>query len=67
MCNLGIEMILAYSPEARGRSERAFRTHQDWLPKELADHGITAMDDANRYLEQVYQIEFNREFMKTAT
>jgi hypothetical protein len=67
MSNLGIEMIPAYSPEARGRSERAFRTHQDRLPKELADHGITEMDDANQYLKHVYQIEFNREFMKPAT
>lgn len=34
--HLGIEMIAAYSPEARGRSERMFRTHQDRLPRELA-------------------------------
>lgn len=67
MSHLGIEMIPAYSAEARGRSERAFRTHQDRLPKELAAHGITEMDDANRYLEQVYQPEFNREFMQPAT
>lgn len=65
MNHLGIEMIPAYSPEARGRSERAFRTHQDRLPKELAAHGITEMEDANRYLEQVYRQEFNREFMKS--
>ena len=67
MSLLGIEMIPAYSPEARGRSERAFRTHQDRLPKELGANGITEMDDANRYLDQVYQIEFNREFMQPAT
>ena len=42
MRHLGIEMIAAYSPEARGRSERAFETHQGRLPKELAYHGITA-------------------------
>ena len=40
MSHLGIEMIPAYSPEARGRSERAFSTHQDRLPKELALQGI---------------------------
>jgi transposase len=67
MSHLGIEMIPAYSPEARGRSERAFRTHQDRLPKELIAHGITGMDDANRYLDQVYQVEFNREFKQSAT
>ena len=42
MRHLGIEMLPAYSPEARGRSERAFETHQGRLPKELAYHGITA-------------------------
>ncbi|MGH9651604.1 MAG: ISNCY family transposase, partial [Terriglobales bacterium] len=52
---LGIEMIAAYSPEARGRSERAFGTHQERLPKELAAADITDMALANRYLEQVYQ------------
>ena len=46
---LGIEHIAAYSPEARGRSERAFDTHQGRLPKELARAGITDMDAANRY------------------
>jgi len=66
MSHLGIEMIPAYSPEARGRSERAFSTHQDRLPKELALQGITEMDDANRYIEQVYRQEFNREFMRPA-
>ena len=50
MQQLGIEMIPAYSPEARGRSERAFRTHQDRLTKELAASGITDREAANRYL-----------------
>jgi transposase len=62
MRQLGIEMIAAYSPEARGRSERAFRTHQDRLVKELAYHDITTMDAANRYLEEVYRPAFNTEF-----
>ena len=52
--NLGIEQIAAYSPEARGRSERMFRTHQERLVKELALHGITTMEAANRYLKEVY-------------
>lgn len=66
MQQLGIEMIAAYSPEARGRSERAFGTHQGRLPKELAFHGITTMDAANRYLAEVYQPAFNAEFMQPA-
>jgi transposase len=53
MRHLGIEMIPAYSPEARGRSERMFRTHQDRLPKELALHGITTMNAANEYLKNI--------------
>lgn len=67
MKHLGIQMIAAYSPEARGRSERAFLTHQDRLVKELAFHGITDMDAANRYLEKEYKPSFNAEFMQPAT
>ena len=63
---LGIQMIAAYSPQARGRSERAFQTHQDRLVKELALHGITDMDEANRYLAEVYLPAFNAGFKKPA-
>ncbi len=63
---LGIEMIAAYSPEARGRSERAFGTHQGRLPQELALAGITTMAAANRYLNDVYRPAFNAEFMQPA-
>ncbi|HMV01208.1 MAG TPA: ISNCY family transposase [Rhodocyclaceae bacterium] len=63
---LGIEMIPAYSPEARGRSERMFRTHQDRLPRELALAGITDMVAANRYLTETYRPAFNAEFMQPA-
>ena len=66
MKHLGIQMIAAYSPEARGRSERTFRTHQDRLVKELALHNITTMDAANRYLARTYLPAFNAEFMRTA-
>lgn len=59
---LGIEHIAAYSPEARGRSERAFQTHQGRLPRELAHAGIADMAQANRYLEEVYREAHNREF-----
>jgi len=66
MRHLGIEMIPAYSPEARGRSERAFGTHQGRLPRELAFCGITTMDAANRYLAEVYMPAYNEEFMRPA-
>jgi len=62
MAHLGITMIAAYSPEARGRSERAFETHQGRLPQELALMGITTMEGANRYLSETYLPEFNRKF-----
>ena len=63
---LGIDMIAAYSPEARGRSERAFRTHQGRLPQELAKAGVTNMTGANRYLKKVYMPRFNKEFAQPA-
>jgi hypothetical protein len=66
MKQLGIEMIAAYSPEARGRSERAFGTHQGRLPQELALAGITTMAAANRYLAEVYLPAFNAEFTQPA-
>lgn len=66
MNQLGIQMIAAYSPEARGRSERFFRTLQDRLPKELALANITTLAAANRFLQQVYLKRFNRRFMVPA-
>ncbi len=63
---LGIEMIAAYSPEARGRSERAFGTHQGRLPNELALKGITDMEEANKYLKEHYMPAFNVEFSHPA-
>jgi len=62
MGQLGIQMIAAYSPQARGRSERAFSTHQARLPKELAKAGITEMTEANRYLARHYRGAHNSEF-----
>lgn len=64
---LGIEHIAAYSPEARGRSERAFQTHQGRLPQELARAGITDMASANQYLDQTYRLAHNREFAVSST
>lgn len=62
LAQLGIEHIAAYSPEARGRSERAFRTLQDRLPKELLLAGITTIAGANAYLRQTYVAEHNARF-----
>lgn len=59
---LGITLIPAYSPEARGRSERVFRTLQDRLPKELALAGITDMAAANRYLVEHFLPAYNQRF-----
>lgn len=66
MRKLGIEMIPAYSPEARGRSERMFSTHQDRLVKELFAAGISEMTAANKYIREVYLPAFNQEFMQPA-
>jgi transposase len=63
---LGIGHIPAYSPEARGRCERAFRTLQDRLPKELALAGITTVEAANRFLREVYLPEHNGRFAEPA-
>jgi hypothetical protein len=62
MKQLGVCMIPAYSPEARGRSERMFRTHQGRLTKELAKHRITTMAAANKYLRHHYLPRYNAEF-----
>jgi transposase len=59
---LGIELIPAYSPEARGRSERMFSTLQGRLPPELRLAGITDMAAANRFLERRFIPKFNRRF-----
>jgi transposase len=59
---LGIEHIAAYSPQARGRSERAFETLQDRLPKELKLAGIDTVEAANRWLSDIYIAEYNERF-----
>lgn len=64
---LGITLIPAYSPEARGRSERVFRTLQDRLPKELAQAGITDMATANQFLGKRFVPAYNRRFAVPAT
>jgi len=59
---LGIRQIWAYSPQARGRCERAFGTIQGRLPQELKAAGITDYVEANRYLQQIFVADFNRRF-----
>jgi transposase len=63
---LGIEHIPAYSPEARGRSERMFGTLQDRLPKELKLAGITTIAEANRFIREVYLPAHNARFARPA-
>ena len=55
-------MIPAYSPQARGRSERSFGTWQGRLPQELRVAGITTPEAANRFLRERYMAEFNQKF-----
>ena len=59
---LGVEHIGAYSPQARGRSERAFQTLQDRLVKELRLAGITSVEAANAFLRDVYLPVHNARF-----
>jgi len=62
---LGIELIPAYSPEARGRSERMFGTLQRRLPQELRVAGIAGIEAANRFLADVYLPRHNACFART--
>jgi hypothetical protein len=60
---LGIKMIPAYSPQARGRMERSYRTWQGRLPQELRVRGITTVEAANCFLRrEQYRAEYNRRF-----
>lgn len=63
---LGIQLIPAYSPQARGRSERSFRTWQGRLPQELRLAGISGLEEANEYLREHYIAEFNDRFSVAA-
>jgi hypothetical protein len=62
MGELGIEVILAHSAPAKGRVERGFLTHQDRLVKELRLAGISTMEEANRFLREVYIPKHNRRY-----
>jgi len=62
LAQLGVEHIGAYSPQARGRSERTFGTLQDRLPKELRLAGIATVEAANAFLRGVYLPAHNARF-----
>ncbi len=66
MQELGIKTIPAYSPQARGRSERSFGTWQGRLPQELRLAGIRTVEAANRFLREKYIAEFNGKFAVAA-
>jgi transposase len=66
MKELGIQMIPAYSPQARGRSERNFGTWQGRLPQELRLADIRTVEEANRFLCERYRAEFNQKFTVAA-
>jgi hypothetical protein len=62
MKELGVQMIPAYSPQARGRSERSFGTWQGRLPQELRLAGIATLEGANAFLAERYIAAFNQKF-----
>src|SRR5947207_11334948 len=63
MCQkLGIRILAASSPQAKGRVERAHGTHQDRLVKKLRLSGISSSAEANRYLEEHYIAEHNQRY-----
>src|ERR1700691_3835736 len=66
MKELGVQMIAAYSPQARGRSERSFGTWQGRLPQELRLAGISTVEGANTFLREHYIGEFNSKFKVAA-
>lgn len=66
MKELGVQMIPAYSPQARGRSERSFGTWQGRLPQELRLAKITGREEANCFLREKYIAEFNTKFRTAA-
>ena len=63
---LGVQMIPAYSPQARGRSERSFGTWQGRWPQELRLARIQSVEAANQFLRERYMAEFNRQFTVAA-
>ena len=67
MKELGVKLIPAYSPQARGRSDRGFGTWQGRLPQELRVRAISTVAEANRFLREEYCSEFNLRFSVAAS
>ncbi|ODS29673.1 MAG: Integrase core domain protein [Candidatus Scalindua rubra] len=61
---LGVEIVYAYSPQAKGRVERAWGTFQDRLCSELRLHKVSTLQAANRYLTKVFIPKYNRKFAR---
>ena len=66
LTELAVKLIHAYSPQAKGRIERQFKTLQDRLIKEMRLRGISTIEDANRFLEESYWAAYNKKFMVKA-
>jgi hypothetical protein len=64
LSRLGVNVIHAYSPQAKGRVERSNRTHQDRLVKALRRHNVSTIEDANRFLDKTYLQEHNARFAR---
>jgi len=62
MKTLGVELIFALSPQAKGRVERLFKTLQDRLVKELRIRNISSVEEANRFLERTYVASYTRKY-----
>jgi transposase len=62
MKTLGVDLIFALSPQAKGRVERLFKTLQDRLVKELRIRGVSSVEEANRFLERTYLASYTRKY-----
>jgi len=67
MERLGIAVIYAHSPQAKGRVERSNKTHQDRLIKAMRQRGISTTGRANDFIENVYTVRHNQRFASTGT
>jgi transposase len=65
MNTLGVGLIFAHSPQAKGRVERSFKTLQDRLVKEMRLKDIKTKEEGNRFLKEMFLPSFNRKFRRT--
>lgn len=66
MCKLGVDMFPAYTPQAKGRIERFWKTLQGRLPVQFKLHGIKTIEEANRFLNEVYIPKYIKRFARKA-